>query len=157
MTVLDRGAGGVSELRHAVEAYNENSPLYGFMQYRRRKVVLKYMPQDVSRLIQGTRPIVLYILDRYTNFLLAIMSTGSIADCFFLASNFSPERSPLPVSHREILAQRYRLLCFAGVRSHRRCTVVGLSFACGVGFCHFFVELTSPSQTDGYKRGCGGE
>lgn len=42
------------EVRSAVEGYAEKSPLYGFLQYRRRKVVLKYVPEGISRLLQGT-------------------------------------------------------------------------------------------------------
>lgn len=53
MALLGRGTGGVTEVRNAIEAYEEQSPLYGFLQYRRRKVVLRYMPEGVSRLVQG--------------------------------------------------------------------------------------------------------
>jgi hypothetical protein len=44
----------VSEARLAVEKYEEKSPLYGLVQYRRRKVVLKYVPEGTSRLLQGS-------------------------------------------------------------------------------------------------------
>jgi hypothetical protein len=54
LTLLDRGAGGVPELRNAIDGYEETAPLYGFLQYRRRKVVISYMPQGLSRLVQGT-------------------------------------------------------------------------------------------------------
>lgn len=50
-----RGTGGVPDVRSAVEAYEEKSPLYGFLQYRRRKVILKYVPDGISRLMQGER------------------------------------------------------------------------------------------------------
>jgi hypothetical protein len=53
VALLDRGTGGVPEVRHAIETYEERSPLYGFLQYRRRKVVLKYVPEGISRLLQG--------------------------------------------------------------------------------------------------------
>jgi hypothetical protein len=53
VTLLGRGTGGVPDVRVAVEGYEEKSPLYGFLQYRRRKVVLKYVPDGVSRLVQG--------------------------------------------------------------------------------------------------------
>lgn len=51
--LLDKGTGGVSEARSAVERYEEKSPLYGLVQYRRKKVVLKYVPEGTSRLLQG--------------------------------------------------------------------------------------------------------
>ncbi|CAI7638305.1 unnamed protein product [Penicillium viridicatum] len=47
----ERGTGGVPEIRNAIEGYEECSPLYGFLQYRRRKVIIRYMPEGLSRLI----------------------------------------------------------------------------------------------------------
>jgi hypothetical protein len=44
----------VVEVRIAIEQYEEKSPVYGLVQYRRRKVVLKYVPEGTSRLLQGT-------------------------------------------------------------------------------------------------------
>lgn len=41
-------------MRGAVEKYEAKSPLYGMVQYRRRKVILKYVPEGTSRLLQGT-------------------------------------------------------------------------------------------------------
>jgi hypothetical protein len=51
--VLTQGTGGAGEVRAAVAQYEENSPLYGFMLYRRRKVLVKYVPEGTSRLLQG--------------------------------------------------------------------------------------------------------
>jgi hypothetical protein len=51
--VLTRGTGGAGEARAAVAQYEEKSPLYGFMLYRRRKVLVKYVPDGTSRLLQG--------------------------------------------------------------------------------------------------------
>jgi len=51
--LLGRGIGGLGEVQEAVNAYEEQSPLFGFIQYRRRKVVLKYVPEGTSRLLQG--------------------------------------------------------------------------------------------------------
>jgi hypothetical protein len=51
--VLQRGTGGVVEVRIAIEQYEEKSPVYGLVQYRRRKVVLKYVPEGTSRLLKG--------------------------------------------------------------------------------------------------------
>lgn len=58
-----RGTGGVPEVRNAIEAYEECSPLYGFLQYRRRKVIIRYMPEGLSRLILGTLFRVLFSSD----------------------------------------------------------------------------------------------
>ncbi|PHH74437.1 hypothetical protein CDD80_3088 [Ophiocordyceps camponoti-rufipedis] len=51
--LLSRGNGGVVEMRKAVADYDETSPLYGFLKYRRRSVVVKHLPPDCSRLIQA--------------------------------------------------------------------------------------------------------
>lgn len=51
--LLGRGTGGVVEIRFRIDQYDEKSPLYGFVQYRRRKVLLKYVPEGMSRLLQG--------------------------------------------------------------------------------------------------------
>jgi hypothetical protein len=51
--LLSRGTGGVPEVREVIENYEEKSPLYGLVQYRRKKVVLKYVPDGTSRLLQG--------------------------------------------------------------------------------------------------------
>lgn len=55
--LLGRGSGGVPDVRAAIGAYDEVSPLYGFLQYRRRKVLLRYVPEGLSRLIQGISPL----------------------------------------------------------------------------------------------------
>ena len=51
--LYEKGSAGVAEAQEAVGHYGENSPLYGFIHFRRRKVVLKYIPQGTSRLLQG--------------------------------------------------------------------------------------------------------
>ena len=55
MALLSRGTGGIPDVRNAIDGYEEASPLYGFVQYRRRKVVLSYLPEDLSRLVKGKR------------------------------------------------------------------------------------------------------
>ena len=53
MGLLERGNGGLAEVEDVVNRYKEQSPLYGFIQYRRRKVILKFIPEGTSRLLQG--------------------------------------------------------------------------------------------------------
>ncbi|KAL8736550.1 MAG: hypothetical protein Q9181_002378 [Wetmoreana brouardii] len=43
--LLRRGSGGVVDIRETIAQYDEQSPLYGFVHYRRRKVILKYVPE----------------------------------------------------------------------------------------------------------------
>ncbi|KAI8951645.1 hypothetical protein F4801DRAFT_600955 [Xylaria longipes] len=51
--ILDTGNGGISDIRGAIAKYEEPSPLYGFLRYRRRSVIIKYIPEDCSRLVQA--------------------------------------------------------------------------------------------------------
>ncbi|KAF1933157.1 uncharacterized protein M421DRAFT_415520 [Didymella exigua CBS 183.55] len=51
--VLTKGTGGAQEARAAVAQYEDNSPLYGLLLYRRRKVLVKYVPEGTSRLLQA--------------------------------------------------------------------------------------------------------
>ena len=53
--LLKKGSGGIPEVKETVAHYLERSPLYGFLHYRRRKVLLKYVPEGTSRLLQGKR------------------------------------------------------------------------------------------------------
>lgn len=39
-------------MRSAITKYEEKSPLYGLVQFRRKKVILKYVPDGTSRLLQ---------------------------------------------------------------------------------------------------------
>lgn len=52
--LLSRGKGGVHEARTAIGQYEDPSPLYGLIIYRRRKVLIKFIPHGTSRLLQGT-------------------------------------------------------------------------------------------------------
>lgn len=51
--LLGRGKAGVAEARAEITKYEEKSPLYGLIIYRRRKVLIKYLPDGTSRLLQG--------------------------------------------------------------------------------------------------------
>ncbi|PTB65157.1 hypothetical protein BBK36DRAFT_1122058 [Trichoderma citrinoviride] len=51
--LLEKGNGGIAEMRNAIAGFEEESPLYGFLRYRRRNVIVKYLPEDCSRLIQA--------------------------------------------------------------------------------------------------------
>ncbi|KAG6001754.1 hypothetical protein E4U21_003865 [Claviceps maximensis] len=51
--VLSCGSGGIAEVRTAVAEYDELSPLYGFLKYRRRSVIIKYLPENCSRIFQA--------------------------------------------------------------------------------------------------------
>ena len=58
--VLSSGARGLAEMREVAEIhYNDDSgaiptPLFGMVQFRRRKVLIKLVLEGTSRLIQGS-------------------------------------------------------------------------------------------------------
>ena len=51
--LLGSGKAGIGEARAAIAQYQELSPLYGLVVYRRRKVLIKVVPEGTSRLLQG--------------------------------------------------------------------------------------------------------
>ncbi|KAE8451473.1 hypothetical protein EG329_003546 [Mollisiaceae sp. DMI_Dod_QoI] len=51
--LLGRGNGGIVEIRNAIAQHEDPSPLFGFLRYRRRNVVIKYVPEECSRLVQA--------------------------------------------------------------------------------------------------------
>lgn len=51
--LLDRGSGGIVAIRKRIAEHEEESPLFGYLTYRRRKVLIKYVPEGLSRLVQG--------------------------------------------------------------------------------------------------------
>ena len=53
MELFDQGKAGVNEARLSVAKYEESSPLYGLIVYRRRKVLIKYVPEGTSRVLLG--------------------------------------------------------------------------------------------------------
>ena len=53
--LLGGGKGGVHEARYVISKYEEASPLYGLLIYRRRRVLIKYMPEGTSRVLLGMR------------------------------------------------------------------------------------------------------
>jgi hypothetical protein len=58
--VLSQGVKGIAEMRQAAEVHCGNTdgppptPLFGMINFRRRKLVVKLVLEDASRLIQGS-------------------------------------------------------------------------------------------------------
>lgn len=52
--LLGWGRGGAYNTREAILQYRETSPLYGLINYRRRKVLIRYIPDGTPELLQGT-------------------------------------------------------------------------------------------------------
>ncbi|GAB7339252.1 hypothetical protein MBLNU457_5907t1 [Dothideomycetes sp. NU457] len=51
--LLGSGTAGVSEAKTVVQQYEDKSPLYGVIMFRRKKVLIKYVPEGTSRLLQA--------------------------------------------------------------------------------------------------------
>ncbi len=64
--LLGRGNGGIVEIRNAIAKYEEPSPLFGFLRYRRRNVVIKFVPEECSRLVQGENSLLRYPRPRFS-------------------------------------------------------------------------------------------
>ncbi|KAF2162154.1 hypothetical protein M409DRAFT_27537 [Zasmidium cellare ATCC 36951] len=87
--LLGRGKNGVSEARNAIIGYTEASPLYGLLLYRRRKILIKYIPDGTSRLLQARTTVHFQdVLERYSPYetLLEITTADALNDTFLAAS-----------------------------------------------------------------------
>lgn len=51
--LLCQGTNGTEEMREAAAKEPEDSPLYGFIRFRRRNILVKYVPDDTSRVLKG--------------------------------------------------------------------------------------------------------
>ncbi|TQS35798.1 hypothetical protein Golomagni_03769 [Golovinomyces magnicellulatus] len=47
------GNGGTGEMRNTIARYKDASPLFGFLRYRRKNVIIKFIPEECSRLVQA--------------------------------------------------------------------------------------------------------
>lgn len=87
--LLGRGKGGVHEARAAIAKYEEASPLYGLIVYRRRKVLIKYIPDGTSRLLQARTAVHFQdVVERYSPYetLLEISTAEAMNDTSLAAS-----------------------------------------------------------------------
>jgi len=97
--LLGRGKLGVSEARNAITEYPEPSPLYGLIIYRRRKVLIKYIPTETSRLLQARTAVHFQdVIERFSphDTLLDIATAEALNDTSLAASFPLHTASPLP-------------------------------------------------------------
>lgn len=52
--LLAKGSNGAVEMRERIAKEPDDSPLYGFLRYRRRNILIKYLPEATSRVLKGT-------------------------------------------------------------------------------------------------------
>ncbi|KAL1302889.1 hypothetical protein AAFC00_003216 [Neodothiora populina] len=66
VALLDAGKGGVLEARTVLGQYEDLSPLYGLIMYRRKKALIKFVPEGTSRLLQARTTVHLQdVLEKY--------------------------------------------------------------------------------------------
>jgi hypothetical protein len=53
LDLLGQGTGGIVEVRMTIAGYEDVSPLYGFMRYRNRSIIVKYLPDECGSLARG--------------------------------------------------------------------------------------------------------
>nr|POF13914.1 hypothetical protein CFP56_02938 [Quercus suber] len=94
-----RGRSGVHEARNAISSYKDQSPLYGLIIYRRRKILIKYIPEGTSRLLQVHFQ---DVLERYSPYetLLEITIADGLNDTALAASFPLHTASPATSTHR---------------------------------------------------------
>ncbi|KAM0722406.1 hypothetical protein Q7P37_001847 [Cladosporium fusiforme] len=88
--LLAKGKGGVSEARNELLKYEDKSPLYGLIVYRRRKVLIKFIPDGTSRLLQARTAVHFQtVAEKYAPYetLLEITNADELSDTS-LASSF---------------------------------------------------------------------
>ena len=107
--LLQRGSGGVGEIQGAVNSYEEESPLYGFIHYRRRNVVLKYVPEGTSRLLLGK------------------LGYNCLETGWLMIPNSTTGRT-LPINHRKIFSLRCGVHILGSFRANRLCPLIDLLF-----------------------------
>lgn len=99
VNLLSKGKHGVSEARNALAAYPEASPLYGLLMYRRRRILIKYIPQGTSRLLQARTLVHLQdVLEHYAphETLLELTDSDGLNDTALAASFHLHTASPSP-------------------------------------------------------------
>ncbi|GAB7347122.1 hypothetical protein MBLNU459_g3246t1 [Dothideomycetes sp. NU459] len=87
--LLDSGKNGVVEARASISQYQDLSPLYGLLMYRRRKVLIKYIPEGTSRLLQARTTVHLQdFLEKYTPYdtLLELSTSEGLNDTSLAAA-----------------------------------------------------------------------
>lgn len=98
--LLARGKGGVSEARNELLKYEDKSPLYGLIVYRRRKVLIKFIPDGTSRLLQG-----MYILTFSMRRAQLTIATARTAVHFqTVAERYAPYETVLEITNADELS-----------------------------------------------------
>ncbi|KAI5302812.1 hypothetical protein KEM56_000332 [Ascosphaera pollenicola] len=104
--LLSSGDGGVSDIRHAVERYDEKKPLFGFLNLRSRKVVLKIVPDGTSRLFLVRLSVQFStVLDTFEHDAVYELSQPSDLNELALNAHVFPEEAALPRTPLEEISE----------------------------------------------------
>ncbi|KAF4553797.1 Hypothetical protein D9617_6g095300 [Elsinoe fawcettii] len=102
--LLGSGTSGVFEARTCMSSYEEKSPLYGLIMFRRKRVLIKYIPEGTSRLLQ-VRTAVHFkdVIEKYSPYdaLLDITTTEGLSDTN-LAATFPLHAGAASVSTNQL-------------------------------------------------------
>lgn len=53
IVLLGKGASAVKDMRELISSEPDDSPIYGFIRYRRRNILIKLVPDNTSRVLKG--------------------------------------------------------------------------------------------------------
>ncbi|KAJ6261901.1 hypothetical protein Dda_2700 [Drechslerella dactyloides] len=53
IALLGKGASAVKEMRELISEQQDDSPIYGFIRYRRRNILIKLVPENTSRVLKA--------------------------------------------------------------------------------------------------------
>ncbi|MCJ1247333.1 hypothetical protein MMC30_004547 [Trapelia coarctata] len=108
--LLKAGSGGFAEVRDAITDYPEKSPLYGLVQYRRKKVLLKYLPEGTSRLLQARLAVhVQAIIEKFAHdTLVSVTNPTELSETTF-SSSITPLKASASITSSNSSLRRRRL------------------------------------------------
>ena len=139
---MTKGGDGAEGMRAVVMREPEDSPLYGFIRFRRRSVLVKYVPEATSRVLKGELRIFFFLS-------LSCLIGVVMLMCGVVGSEMS---GPFFAGCREIHAPRYYLydLISDGVDRYRLELI--LFYAHGNREHQQLKQLITPEKTSGYCR-----
>ena len=79
--LLGSGNTGVAEARTVVAQYEDKSPLYGLIVFRRKRVLIKYIPEGTSRLLQGMSRLIIGSPHKTLCFFVLMISAQLVPPC----------------------------------------------------------------------------
>ncbi|POS88106.1 hypothetical protein EPUL_000525 [Erysiphe pulchra] len=107
-----RGSCGTTELQDAIAKHKDSTPLFGFMRFQRKSVLIRYVPDECSRLVQARVTVHFNaIIDHFSphDTTLSITSplelrdTALLAACSFRTTTGSTSSSTSSLQRRQLM------------------------------------------------------